>query len=88
MQDIIIPNDTKKAKKIGMKVFRDKQCFNMQFCLHVECLLSWSPSFADASLLKQQLSFHGSISKSHPSQFNFHWAKHLHSRKFECRYIY
>ena len=23
MQDIIIPNDTKKDKKIGMKVFRD-----------------------------------------------------------------
>ena len=29
------------------------------------------PSFADASLLEQQLSFHGSISKSHPSQLNF-----------------
>ena len=28
MQDITIPNDTKKATKLGMKVFRDKQCFN------------------------------------------------------------
>ena len=31
MQDITIPNDTKKAAKLGMKVFRDKQCFNTQF---------------------------------------------------------
>ena len=31
MQDIIIPNDTKKAAKLGMIVFRDKQCFNIQF---------------------------------------------------------
>ena len=26
MQDITIPNDTKKATKLGMIVFRDKQC--------------------------------------------------------------
>ena len=31
MQDITIPNDTKKATKLGMKVFRDKRCFNTQF---------------------------------------------------------
>ena len=31
MQDITIPNDTKKATKLGMKAFRDKQCFNTQF---------------------------------------------------------
>ena len=34
MQDIRIPNNTKstkKATKLGMKVFRDKQCFNIQF---------------------------------------------------------
>ena len=31
MQDVTIPNDTKKATKLGMKVFRDKQCFNTQF---------------------------------------------------------
>ena len=31
MQDIIIPNDTKKATKLGMIVFRDTQCFNTQF---------------------------------------------------------
>ena len=59
MQDITIPNDTRKATKLGMKVLRDKQCFNTQFA-HMSnwCLLSWSPSFADASLLEQQLSFH------------------------------
>ena len=31
MQDITIPVDTKKATKYGMKVFRDKQCFNTLF---------------------------------------------------------
>ena len=31
MQDITIPNDTRKATKLGMKVFRDKQCFNTRF---------------------------------------------------------
>ena len=32
MQNITIPNDTKKATKLGMKVLvRDKQCFNTQF---------------------------------------------------------
>ena len=30
MQDITIANDTKKATKLGMNVFRDKQCFNTQ----------------------------------------------------------
>ena len=29
MQDITIPKDIKKATKLGMKVFRDKQCFNI-----------------------------------------------------------
>ena len=31
MQDITISKDTKKATKLGMNVFRDKQCFNTQF---------------------------------------------------------
>ena len=31
MQDITIPNDTRKATKLGMKVLKDKQCFNTQF---------------------------------------------------------
>ena len=31
MQDIIIPNDTKKATKLRRIVFKDKQCFNIQF---------------------------------------------------------
>ena len=31
MQDITITNDTMKATKLGMKVLRDKQCFNTQF---------------------------------------------------------
>ena len=31
MQGITIPKDTKKTTKLGMKVFRDIQCFNTQF---------------------------------------------------------
>ena len=86
-QDITTANDTKKATNLGMKVFRDKQCFlKHTICSHVQCLLSCSPRFADASLLEQQLSFHSPISKPHPSQLHFHWAKRLHSRKFECHY--
>ena len=54
MQGITIPNDTKKASKLGMKVSRsrEKQCFNTQFAhmSSVFCpdrqvllmLLSWS----------------------------------------------
>ena len=30
-QDITVANGTKKATKLRMKVFRDKQCFNTQF---------------------------------------------------------
>ena len=30
MQNITIPNGTKKATNLGMKVFREKQCFNTQ----------------------------------------------------------
>ena len=41
MQDLTIPNDTKKPTKLGMKVFRDKQCFNTQFAhMSSTCLLS------------------------------------------------
>ena len=39
MQDITIANDTKKATKLGMTVFRDKQCFNTQFA-HITCPVS------------------------------------------------
>ena len=31
MQDITIPNTTRKIAKLGMKVLRDKRCFNTQF---------------------------------------------------------
>ena len=39
MQDITIPNDTKKASKLRMKVFRDKRCFNTQFA-HISSIFS------------------------------------------------
>ena len=34
-----IANNTKKATKLGMKVFRDKQCFNTQFA-HMSSVFS------------------------------------------------
>ena len=39
MQDITTANDIKKAKKLGMKVFRDKRCFNTQFA-HISSVFS------------------------------------------------
>ena len=48
MQDITFPNDTKKATKLGMKVFRDKQCFNWHNLL--TC-----PSSSDCSVLIAKL---------------------------------
>ena len=39
MQDITIANDAKKATKLGIKVFRDKQCFNTQFA-HMSSVFS------------------------------------------------
>ena len=52
MQNITIPNDTKKAMNLQMKVSREKHCFNTQFahtssvfCLDRQVLLmllSWS----------------------------------------------
>ena len=38
-QDITTANDAKKATKLGMKVFRDKQCFNTQFA-HMSSVFS------------------------------------------------
>ena len=38
-QDITTANDTKKATKLGMKVLRDKQCFNTQFA-HMSSVFS------------------------------------------------
>ena len=55
MQNITIPNGTKKATNLGMKVFREKQCFNTQlahmssvFCPDRQVLLmlfSWSNNY-------------------------------------------
>ena len=39
MQDITTANDTKKATKLRMKIFRDKQCFNTQFA-HMSSVFS------------------------------------------------
>ena len=81
MQDTAIPNNTKKATKLGMNVFRGKRYFWQTICSHVQCLLSSQPFSILIAKLRWCLSpwttivFHGSISKSHLSQLNFHWAK-------------
>ena len=41
MQDSAIPKNTKKARKLGMKVFRGTQCFDIQFS-HMSSILSQS----------------------------------------------
>ena len=51
MQDITIPNDTKKAMRLGVKVFRDKQCFNTHFA-HVSSVFS---PYHQASLMPLSL---------------------------------
>ena len=83
MQDNAIPNYTKKLRKQEWKLSEVNNVFNIQYA-HMSSVFcsqslsqSWPPSSADASRLERQLSLHGSISKSHPSQLNFHWAKRL-----------
>ena len=39
IKDIAISNNTKKATKLEMNVFRDKQCFNTQF-VHMSSVFS------------------------------------------------
>ena len=57
VQDITIPNDTRKAMKLGMKVLRDKQCFNTQFA-HMSSVFCPDRQASLMPLLEQQLSFH------------------------------
>ena len=38
-QNITTTNDTKKTTKLGVKIFRDKQCFNTQFA-HMSSVFS------------------------------------------------
>ena len=86
MQDITIPNNTKKATKLGMIVFEPNNVLthNLLTCPMSSILivkLCWCLSPWTTAVLSP------SISKLHPSQLNFHWAKHLHSSKFECCYL-
>ena len=59
MKDITIPNDTKKATTIGMKVFRDKQCFKTQFLSKVleRCLSNHVASFVRPKIYLHQNGF-------------------------------
>ena len=69
MQDVTIPNDTRKATKLGMKVLRDKQCFNTQFA-HMSS--AFCPD-RQASLMPLSLNNNcPSASKFHLSQLDFH----------------
>ena len=60
MQDITIPNNTTKATKLGMEVFRDKQCFNTQFA-HMSSVF-----FPD----RQALSLNNNYPSTGPIQVN------------------
>ena len=53
MQDITIPNGTKRAMKLGMIVFGDKQCFNTQFA-HMSSVFCRDPDH-QASLMPLSL---------------------------------
>ena len=88
MQDITIPNATRKATKLGMKVFKryinNVLTHNLLTCPVSSVLIAklrWCLSPWTTTVLPP------SISKFHPSQLNFHWEKRLHSRKCECRYL-
>ena len=50
MQDITTANDIEKAKKLEIKVFRDKQCFNTQFAHMSSVFSDFSPD-RQASLM-------------------------------------
>ena len=68
MQDTTIPNDTKKAMKLGMNVFRNKQCFNTQFA-HMSSVFS---SDRQASLMPLSLNNNcpSTAPFQSPTQFN------------------
>ena len=68
-----IPNATKKATKLGMKVFRDKQCFNTRFA---HMFIVFCP---DRQALLMPLSLNNNCPSTAPfqipiqlSQINFH----------------
>ena len=71
MQVITIPNDAKKATKLGMIVFRDKQCFNTQFA-HMSSVFfpDRQASLIPPAILEQQLSFHPPFQSSIHMQVN------------------
>ena len=67
MQDITIPNNTKKATKLGMKVFSDKQSFNIQLAHMSSVFCPYRQAPLMPLSLNNNCMFHGSISKSHQS---------------------
>ena len=78
MQYITISNDTKKATKLGMKVFIDKQLFNTQFA-------QMSSVFCpDRQAPLMPLSLNKNCNTTAP----FHSPIQVNSRIFECRYLY
>ena len=65
MQDITIPNDTKKATKLGIKVFRDKQCFNTKFT-HISS--GFFPDLTDCKASLMSLSSNNNCLSTGPFQ--------------------
>ena len=92
MQDNVIPNNTKKATKLGMKAFRGIQCFNIQFASMSPALTAFLNPDRQAPLIP--ISLNKSCPYTAPfqcpiqvSSTHLSKQKHPHSRKFECRYL-
>ena len=70
MQDNAIPNNTKEAMKLGVKVFRGKQCFNRQFAnmSSVFCPCSLSQSIPDYQAPLMPLSLNNNYPSTAPFQ--------------------
>ena len=65
MQDITIPNDTKKATELGINVFRDKQCFNTKFT-HISS--GFFPDLTDCKASLMSLSSNNNCLSTGPFQ--------------------
>ena len=78
VQDNAIPNNTNKATKLGMKVFRAKQCFslthNLLTCPVSSALTAFFNPDCQALLMPFSLNDYCSRLhfKVHPSRLNFH----------------
>ena len=81
MQDITISNDTKKATKLGMEVFRNKQCFNTQFA-HMSSVFS-----PQHPLMALSLNNNCSSTAPFQSSIQVQLSKTSPFKEITCRYL-